>query len=226
MPQARQTAYKIWISDLIRSNFVKNEGQWESNYIEFDNKKISRVNIVATITSKYESEDKNFASLTIDDNTASIRVKVWRDDLSLIENFEVGNLILLVGRIRHYNDETYLTPEIIKKVSNPNLELLRKLELYKLYGKPQHLTEFKEVELPQEIKETVTEEIIKDEPLEGNRQLILNLVEKLDKENGAEILEVIKESKLEEEKADLIIQDLLKEGEIFQPSATKLKLVN
>jgi len=41
----------------------------------------------------------------------------------------VGDLVLVVGRVRKYEDEIYISPEIVKKV-NPNWELVHKLILF------------------------------------------------------------------------------------------------
>ena len=30
---ARQTAYKVWMSNLLNSEFVKEEGEWQPNYV-------------------------------------------------------------------------------------------------------------------------------------------------------------------------------------------------
>ena len=36
----RKTAYKVWINDLIKGNFVKVTYEWESNYVELRGLKV------------------------------------------------------------------------------------------------------------------------------------------------------------------------------------------
>ena len=73
---SRNTAYKLWISDINNSNYVKSLGEFEPNYIEFNNKRVSRVNIIAVVISKYETE--NYSSITLDDRSSQISAKSWK----------------------------------------------------------------------------------------------------------------------------------------------------
>lgn len=97
----------------------------DSSHIILNNKKISRVNIVATVIQKFENEELTYANITVDDGSSDIRIKAWAADIDLISNLKVGDLILVVGRIKQYNDEIYIVPEIVKKV-HPNWELVHK----------------------------------------------------------------------------------------------------
>lgn len=124
----RHIAYRVWISDLLTGNFVLRESELESSHILINNKKVSRVNIVATVIQKYESEDLSYVSITIDDGSADIRLKAWRDDVDLISDLMIGDLVMIIGRVKKYEDEVYLVPEIAKKV-NSNWELVHKSEL-------------------------------------------------------------------------------------------------
>lgn len=126
----RHITNRIWISDLHNGRFIERESELDSSHVLIDNKKISRVYIIATIVQKYENEDMSYASVTIDDGSADIRVKTWKDDVDIISNAMVGDLVLLVGKVKKYNDELYIVPEILKKV-DPNWELIHKTILLK-----------------------------------------------------------------------------------------------
>lgn len=228
--QLRQTAYKVWISDLVNKSVKKEEGEWSPNYIELDNKRVSRVNIIATVVMKYISDDKNYATLTIDDSSGDIQLKAWREDVPLIEKIEIGEPILLIGKIKEYNSQVYITPEIIKGLEKMEWIDLRKKELSVLYGQ----REVKQPEIKQELpKEEVQEESVKiteetvstENAAEPDRQKLLNKIETLDKGEGADIVGVIAETKIDEEQANSIIQELLKEGEIFEIKSGKLKII-
>jgi len=52
----RQTAFKIWLSELDDSVFVKSSKEFEPSYFLVKDKKISRVNVIATIVNKNITE--------------------------------------------------------------------------------------------------------------------------------------------------------------------------
>lgn len=233
--QQRQTAHKLWIANLINSQFIKQEGEWEPNYIQINNLKISRVNIVANIVLTYNNEDNSYITLTIDDGSAQIQIKAWREDTAILKDLKIGDTILVIGRVREYNNQTYLTPEIIKKLDNPSWLKVRKLELTKLYGKPEVVQQPQQTQIqppiqntqPQIQEQQVTEEKVESTPVtETSRQKILSLIEKHStSEDGAEMTKLIDESGLSEEEAEAIMQDLMKEGEIFSPKPGFLKSI-
>lgn len=229
----RQTAYKCWISSLTNGKYIKQEGKWDPNYIQTEKEKISRVNILANVVMKYKSEDGNYVSIVLDDGSDTIRVKTWKEDTHLLINIEVGDIILIIGRPREYQNEIYIIPEIIKKIEDPNWELVRKLELIKKYGKPnaqRHLIEEppqKEEQNKEEINVPVTEEVIEEEiieeqPTETSRQKILNIIEKAEE---IDTQTLIKETSLPEAEVESLIQELLKEGEIYESRPGILKII-
>ena len=100
-------------------------------YLELGTKKIVRVNIIANIVDKYNSEgEKKFAAITIDDASGQIKLKYFADDVAKFERYSQGDTILVIGVLRSYNQEVYISPEIIKIV-DPRYLLVRKLELEK-----------------------------------------------------------------------------------------------
>lgn len=214
----RQTAYKFWIADIVNSQLIKAQVETEFDHFLIHNKKTTRVNIIATIIQKYENNEKTYLALTLDDSSGTMRVKTWREDINLASDFNIGDTILIVGRLRSYNDENYITPEFIKLIENANWQTLRKLELKKIYGEPKS-----EPRQDQEPPAVVEEEVVDES--ENNRKIIFNLIEKYNSEKGADLSLIISESKISEEEADLVIQELLKEGEIFQPSNGRVKII-
>ncbi len=219
----RQVAYKVWVSDIVNNEFKQEKGEWEPNYVIVHDKKVSRINIIANVITNYKNEQGDYVSVTIDDGSASIQVKAWKEDVSLIEGLEVGATILIIGRVREYNNEKYLTPEIIRKLDKPEWLIYRKKELTKEYGDL-----IKKTEQPKEesgINIVAEEEVIDNSSREGNRQKILNIIENLSTKEGADKLDIIKETKLDEQTAEGIIQSLLMEGEIFEIKPGKIKIL-
>ena|SRR3989344_7934604 len=213
MPIERQTAYKLWISSIQNSLFTKTIEEFSPNYITFDNKKISRVNIIASVINKYET--LNYISLLVDDSSSQISIKVWNENIPLLKNVNNGDIILIVGKLKQssLNNTIYIAPDFVKKTTL-NFELLRKLELLKEYGKPSLLKK-------EEIKEEVVEEVKLTQSL---RQQTLNIIEKLDTNEGIDIKQIVTNLNQSEITINEVLEELIKEGEIFQIK-NKFKIV-
>lgn len=123
----RNIAFKRRIGELLSGKpIMENE---RLKHLELKDKQIIRANIIANIVDKYiQDGEKKFASLTLDDATGQIKVKTFGDDILKFEGFSQGDTILIIGMLRSWNNEVYITPEIIKKKS-PEFLLVRKLEI-------------------------------------------------------------------------------------------------
>jgi len=128
----RQTAYKVWIGTLMKGKVIQENERFTA--IDLGTKKISRVNLVANVIDKYSDENKPYVSATLDDSTGQIRVKAFADFTNILSDINIGDTVLIIGMIRIFNNEIYVTPEIAKVVE-PKWGLVRKLELLKEYGK-------------------------------------------------------------------------------------------
>ncbi len=133
MPIQRQTAKKVRAVDLISGEWVKKEGMEPSYVITPAKENIARARIAGTVVGKFTSEDGNFSSITLDDSTASIRAKLWRE-IELLNTVQVGDLVNLIGKVREYEGEIYIVPEIITKIT-PDQETLFRLEVLELIKK-------------------------------------------------------------------------------------------
>lgn len=211
----RQTAYKVWIADLISGEYVRQAGEWEPNYVKVKNLQVSRVNLVASVIDKYVSDNGEYAYVEVDDSTGVIRVKAWKEDVKLLEDINVGNMILVIGRTREVNSEICVLAEIVKKIENMEWADVRKKELKKIYGDVSRV-EVLVADKKQSVEEEIVDSTITD------RQKVLSIIEKKDE---IEFDALIEQSKLNKEELDKIIKELLKEGEIYQPRAGILKIV-
>ena len=128
----RQTAYKIWIGTLMKGKIIQENERYTS--VQIGTKKISRVNLIANVIDKYSDENKPYVSITLDDSTGQIRVKAFADFTNILSDVNVGDTVLIIGMIRVFNNEIYVSPEIVRIVE-PKWGLVRKLELLKEYGK-------------------------------------------------------------------------------------------
>jgi RPA family protein len=230
---------KARISDVVSGKFVKKEGL-EPSYVLTDlGQRISRVNLLGTIVDKFMSEDGNYSSVTIDDDSDSIRVKAFKEDARIFENLEIGDLVMVIGKVREYVEENYIIPEIVKKIANPNYESLHKLEILKQLVKQKKIMEEingKEIGDIEELKKkyNVDAEALsgaveslntKEEKNEDYKPLVLETLDKLDKGKGVEFKKLLKESKLQENIFEEVINELLSNGTCFEPKAGVLKRV-
>jgi len=216
MAIVRSTAYRVRIAPLIHGEFFR-PGGFNPSYIVIDENQVSRINIIATVVSKYLTEDGNYCALTLDDGSETIRAKAFGPDVAKIKEVSVGSFVRVIGKVKKYNDETYLIPEVISENIDPNWLLVDYLEI----GKPEYV----EVENVQTNVSEEGPEIIEVSDSENPNMKIIQLIKSHDSGDGAPIKDVMKNSDLKEKEAKDIIVNLLKSGEIFEPKKGILKLL-
>ncbi|MEN6379068.1 MAG: OB-fold nucleic acid binding domain-containing protein, partial [Methanofastidiosum sp.] len=121
-------AYKMRIIDLVNGKLKKDEMGGVLLSTPFGESKEAR--IIGTIIDSYRNNENTYGSFTIDDGTATTRLKAWSDKIELLDKFKRGEIVDIIGRVGEYQDEIYITPEIIIPVT-PNYWLYRELELSK-----------------------------------------------------------------------------------------------
>ncbi|MFA6974314.1 MAG: OB-fold nucleic acid binding domain-containing protein, partial [Parcubacteria group bacterium] len=125
----RHTAFKIRIGELLNARQIMNGDKFSC--LEFGNKNIVRVNIVGNIVDKYESAgESRYINLTLDDGSGQIKLKTFGEDSDRFRSVAQGQTIIIIGILRLWNNELYITPELIKEQDSKYL-LIRKLELEK-----------------------------------------------------------------------------------------------
>ena len=212
MVAVRQTAYKLWISDLVKGEYYRELREWEPNYVLTRGLKVSRVNIVANVVDKYLNS--NYAYLDLDDGSSKIRVKGWGEDINLIKEVRLGALILAIGRVREFNGEIYLIPEIIKELQNLDWAKLRRLELAKLYGDALKNDEIAEEKLKvEEVLEDVTQTA---------RKKIFGIIGGIDEITYDEL---VSKTELDKKEVERIVKELIKEGELYMPRPNYLRCI-
>lgn len=198
----RQTAYIISVNDIKNSQYTKSDGEWDPNYIKVGDLNVSRVNIMGTVVS---AESENVSSFTIDDGTGTINARVFDDSIKMPE---IGDIIMVIGKPREFNEEKYIVPEIVKKIENEKW-----LEVRKKYMKKPQQSEKKEE--PKE--EEVVEQVVSSE------DDVIDLIKQLDNGEGADVDAVIEKSSMEN--CEKRINMLLSEGEIFEVKPGRVKVL-
>ena len=209
MPIQRQTAKKVRILDLMSGEWVRKEGM-EPSYVQTKSgEQVSRARILSTVVGKFQAEDGNFASVTLDDGTDTIRAKTFKT-VKPLDSVNVGDIVELIGKVREWNDEVYILPELVRKLVDPNFELLRRLELLRLAKSgPKKASADGQVKGPSE--------------QEKLRNDMLKLIEEA--KDGISYTEILEKMKIPEEKAEPIINELLAEGICYEPSPGKVKKI-
>lgn len=200
----RETAYKLRVNDLLRGNQIFEETENPNKrlkFIELGDRKIIRVNIIANVIDKYESEgEKRFASITLDDGSGQVRVRVFGEDISKFTDISHGDTLLIIGVLRFFNNEVYILPELIKK-QDPKYLLVRKLEIEKSYSNIQPKK--------QEIK------VLRDE--------VIMMIKEAESREGIDKEEIILKIKSPPQLISQEIQKLLEEGIIYEPRPGRVR---
>ena len=155
---------------------------------------------MGTVVEKFIAKDGNYASLTIDDSSETIRVKFFQQAVQFANSCEVGDVIDVFGFVRQYEGEVYLGPMVSKKLNDPNAEVLRKLELY---SSSSGLSAFA-----------------------GSSSMVLAKISGLDKGDGVKISKLIDELKMDSASAMEIITDLMMKGELYEPKKGVIRKVD
>ena len=129
----RNIAFKLRIGDIAAGKPIIEGDRFLS--LELGNKKVIRVNLIGNVVDKYGSEgEKKFTIITLDDGSGQIKAKSFGDDIKRLENVSQGQTILIVGVLRHFNNELYVSPEIVREM-DPRYLLIRKREVEKKKSK-------------------------------------------------------------------------------------------
>lgn len=127
----RFTAEKVSIQQLEEGEYIEDK-EHNPNYITIgENRKIFRINVMATLVNK--ELRGSVTSILIDDGTGKIVLRLFEENKSAMD-LEVGDVVQIIGKIRIFNQEKYIFPEIIKKINSAWLKV-RHLELQRIIKK-------------------------------------------------------------------------------------------
>jgi RPA family protein len=202
----RKTAKKILVKDILTATYIKRPG-WEPSGILTKYGEISRVDIMGIIVSV--TEEDNNSSFLIDDGSGNISVRFFEKPADF-SKYKIGELIEVIGRPREWDSSKYIVPEIIKKTEDKNWYKVHQLEI---------LLQKKTEAIPLPVEPVDDAQDMETGPY----QKILNVIAILDKGNGADVQEIVNNVKID--KCEEIISSLIEEGEVFEISPGKVKLL-
>ncbi|MFX1401282.1 MAG: hypothetical protein ACFE8V_08540 [Promethearchaeota archaeon] len=131
MTRKRLPAIRCWIKHLVEAQFSS-----EKNMLKTIFGYTKRVRILGTIIEKkinVSTQNSNDTRIRIefglDDGTSLIQVNKWDANPKFYKIFEKGDLVDIIGLINYKYDNLTISLEVMNKVGNPNMILLRNAEI-------------------------------------------------------------------------------------------------
>jgi RPA family protein len=198
----RHIAFKLRIGDLLIGKPIFDEERF--SFLELGNKKIMRVNVMGNVVEKYDSErETKFSTITLDDGSGQIKLKLFGEDTEKFGDISQGQTILVIGVLRHWNNELYISPEIVRE-QDPKYLLVRKMETEKDKSK--------------------NYETIAKEQVVAIKDRILGAIKNSEDEGGIETDKLIMNlNNISPVIINQEIQKLLEEGIVFEPRPGKVR---
>ena len=209
----REAAQKFSAGEILKGEFTETGDG--AIAMSIAGRPVRRVNLLATVVDKDSSESQSYKSLLVDDGTAQIRLRFFDTDTPLFEKLEVGNFAIIIGKLRHYGSEVYVTPEILKPLKNVKWAEVRKLELAVPRG--QTSASNNSGRKVAAVEEELVDVVGKD------KLQVYKIVKELDTGRGADLSEVALKAGLNN--AESIIRDMLKNGDLFEVLPGRLKVL-
>ena len=210
-PYQNQTAIKILIKDILEG-YLTQENNEGLTFLQTTSKRIHRINLIGVVVKKEKTG--SITNVFVDDASGKIVIRFFEENKST-EKISVGDVIVVVGKIRSYQEEKYISPEIVKKVA-PLWLKVRSLEL--------SLSEEKESKEDLPIEKVEEEKVLeKKEVSLLPFQKIAKLIKELDQGEGVLIEEIIEKSSLQE--TEQILDKMLENGDIFKNLPGKIKVL-
>ncbi|MEK6900857.1 MAG: OB-fold nucleic acid binding domain-containing protein, partial [Nanoarchaeota archaeon] len=123
---------KLTIKDILQGTYVQ-ESEQNPNYLLTEyNQKVYRLNVIAAVL--HLQKIGSLTNILIEDGTGQIVVRFFEEQ-KLLSHLTPGSVIVVVGKLRMYNQEKYISPEICKQV-NPLWLKVRSLEIHNPLSKP------------------------------------------------------------------------------------------
>jgi RPA family protein len=121
----RMTAVRAAVTDIVNGTFGDDNGP---HVVSPYGVELRRVALVGLIVDQYSKE--GYASITIDDGTETIMAKAWGGEASSLEKVQTNILALIIGKVKEYEGEIFVAPEIVRELDDPNYLTVHRMERY------------------------------------------------------------------------------------------------
>ncbi len=244
----RSTAYKLSIKDITESNFFNEEMEDKklSYAITPFGLKISRVRILGDVSYVKPRENESTGNVksvyfVVNDGTEDIGVTAflesqfntrYYESIKIARDLQIGDLVDVIGRIRKREEKFSIIPEIIRKINDPNFELLRDLEKIhlKVLIKNNKLNQRKEISKIIEEETSIEDKNLDfEEDIEINSEIssdiekILAIIEEQDEKDGVTIEKISTFTNINMDRLKRIIRELFEDGTIYEPKSGRYK---
>ncbi|MFB6144975.1 MAG: OB-fold nucleic acid binding domain-containing protein [Candidatus Nanohaloarchaea archaeon] len=244
MPQQkRQTAKLTTAEELHSGKYFQKEGFTPNYLLTPRGRRFSRARIIGTVVDTFINEDETYGSITLDDGTDTVQLKFF-NELEMMEDFETGDIVEAVGKVREYQGQIYMNAEIMVK-RDVEKELLHELKHKKAIEEWNQIREtVKQLEDSGKDQEEIEKEMagkldedevdsllqsfgeqfdIQTEERENLERDVIDAVEKLDEGDGADYADIADEVDAPEDQLEDTINSLLSEGTFYEPQPGKIK---
>ena len=243
--QKRQVAKLTNTRELNTGKYFQREG-FEPNFLLTpEGKRLSRARFVGTVVDRFINDDETYGSLTLDDGNDTIQIKFF-NELELMDGFETGDIIEVVGKVREYQGQIYLDGEILQH-REPEAELLHQLrekkqreEWSQIHETVKQLKESGkdqeeiEKEMAGKLNENEVDALLQsfgesfdqaetEEDRENLERKVLEAVEDLDEGEGADYADIVEDIDEPEDQLEDTINSLLSDGTCYEPQPGKIK---
>lgn len=243
--QKRQIAKLLDFQQLNSGKYFQREG-FEPNFLLLPSgRRISRARAVGTVVDRFVNDDETYGSLTLDDGNDTTQIKFF-SELELMEDFEIGQVIEVVGKVREYQGQIYLDGEVLREVK-PEKELLHRLRLAKREEEWDQIREtVKQLEESGKSHDDIENEMAgklndnevdallqsfnanfssaeSEEDMENIEREVLDAVQELDEGEGADYSDILDMIDEPEDKLEDTVNSLLSEGTCYEPKPGKIK---
>ncbi len=246
MPQQKRQTAKLAITEELNSGkYFQKEGFTPNYLLTPEGRRFSRARVVATIVDTFVNDDETYGSITIDDGTDTIQIKFF-NELDQLKDYEVGDIIEAVGKVREYQGEIYMNAEILVKRGIKE-ELLHELNHRKTVEEWNQIRETvqqlkdsgkdqKEIEkeMAGKLDEDEVDSLLQSfgeqfdnsdpEERENLERDVIDAVEQLEDDgDGASYEDIADEVDAPEDELENTINSLLSEGTFYEPEPGKIK---
>ena len=109
----RHTAQKVRLAQLLQGEFIEGNENQASFLKTSKGEELFRLNVIAIVVDI--EKVGSITNIMLDDSTGRVMVRSFEESQA-VQDLQVGNVVLIIGKIRQYNQEKYLSAEIIKQV--------------------------------------------------------------------------------------------------------------
>jgi len=222
----RLPAIRCWIKHLLEGQFMD-----EKNMLNTIFGSVKRVRIIGTIVEKKlkvinqmpnnttPQNNNEFSNTRIefelDDGTGLIRAHIWIANPKSYKEFNKGDLVDIVGLINFKYDNLSISTEIIRKIENPNILLLRNAEIIKKI-KFRKINVFQETEY----EKSNIDLLLFEQPtnnIDQFKEKVFSIIDHFSQSgNGINFIDLLNKIEISEDKLRRYIRDLEMESKIYQ----------